>query len=236
MHNSDINPSLKAGTNMASTTLTRIGIGLAGAGILAATAIGGASAASATETSPTASAASATQATAAPASPTKSATTGKSSDATKASKSAKSSAVSNGMITGINLTVKNTTKDQIAVTFNYSGEAGGQATWTWLKPGESTSVYNATGSGPDVYNSYVYFPSTGKQLKFESKLAAWTSDTTITVDGSEYELDRGQSKSDNKQGHAITVSRGSSDIVLPMTYWIDGMKTVTPDMVLDFTL
>ena len=135
------------------------------------------------------------------------------------------------MITGINLTVKNTTKDQIAVTFNYSGEAGGQATWTWLKPGESTSVYNATGSGPDVYNSYVYSPSTGKQLKFESKLAAWTSDTTITVDGSEYELDRGQSKSDNKQGHAITVSRGSSDIVLPMTYWIDGMKTVTPDMV-----
>jgi hypothetical protein len=140
------------------------------------------------------------------------------------------------MIHGVNLTVKNTTKDQVAVTFDYAGEAGGQATWTWLSPGQSTSVYNATDSGPDVYNSYVYFPSTGKTLKFESKLAGWSGDTTITFDGTEYKLDRGQSQSDRKQGHAITVSRGSDDITLPLTDWVDGMKTVAPDMVLDFTL
>ncbi len=228
---------------MAPTTLSRIGIALAGAGLLAATAIGGASAASATQTAPatttTASVATATSTnSAAPAAPNSSSKTTEATTTAKAKKSdtTKSSSASNAMIHGVNLTVKNTTKDQVAVTFDYAGEPGGQATWTWLSPGQSTSIYNATDSGPDVYNSYVYFPSTGKTLKFESKLAGWSGDTTITFDGTEYKLDRGQSQSDRKQGHAITVSRGSNDITLPLTYWVDGMKTVAPDMVLDFTL
>lgn len=228
---------------MAPTTLSRIGIALAGAGLLAATAIGGASAASATQTAPatttTASVATATSTnSAAPAAPNSSSKTTEATTTAKAKKSdtTKSSSASNAMIHGVNLTVKNTTKDQVAVTFDYAGEAGGQATWTWLSPGQSTSIYNATDSGPHVYNSYVYFPSTGKTLKFESKLAGWSGDTTITFDGTEYKLDRGQSQSDRKQGHAITVSRGSNDITLPLTYWVDGMKTVAPDMVLDFTL
>jgi hypothetical protein len=229
---------------MAPTTLPRFGIALAGAGLLAATAIGGASAASATQTSPTtttttASVATATPSkTAAPAAPTPGSNTAKATTTAKSTKSKKitSSSVTNNMIHGVNLTVKNTTKDQIGVTFNYDGGQGGQATWTWLSPGQSTSVYNATDSGPDIFNSYVYFPSTGKQLKFESLLAAWTGDTSVTFDGTKYEVERGQSKSDRKQGHAITVSRGNNDITLPLTDWIDGMPTVAPDMVLDFTL
>ena len=243
MNNYDINPSQKAGNYMAPTTFSRIGIALAGAGLLAATAIGGASAASATQTSQattttTTSVAASTTNSAAPAAPTTSSNTANATTTAKAKKTkhAKSSSASNAMIHGVNLTVKNTTKDQVAVTFDYAGEAGGQATWTWLSPGQSTSVYNATDSGPDVYNSYVYFPSTGKTLKFESKLAGWSGDTTITFDGTEYKLDRGQSQSDRKQGHAITVSRGNDDITLPLTDWVDGMKTVAPDMVLDFTL
>ena len=175
---------------MAPTTLSRIGIALAGAGLLAATAIGGASAASATQTAP------ATTTTASvcdsdidelrrPAAPNSSSKTTEATTTAKAKKSdtTKSSSASNAMIYGVNLTVKNTTKDQVAVTFDYAGEPGGQATWTWLSPGQSTSIYNATDSGPDVYNSYVYFPSTGKTLKFESKLAGWSGDTTITFDG-----------------------------------------------------
>lgn len=222
---------------MKNTTITRIGLGLAGAGLLAATAIGGAGAASAAITTPgTSSATVASTSTAAPASPSSKNVLPRETKSDSSTTSTKSSSVANGVIDGVNLTTKNTTKDTIAVTFNYDGAAGGQANWTWLKPGESTSVYNSTSSGPDVYNSYVYFPSTGTQLRFESKLAAWSADTTITFDGTEYELDRGQSASDIKQGHAITVSRGSNDITLPMTYWIDGMPTVAPDMVLNFTL
>lgn len=218
---------------MANRTFSRIGIAFAGLGLVAATAICGATCASAAETTSTTSSAVVATASAAPAAPTSNAsTTAAKAKTTKVS----STNVSNDMIYGVNLTVKNTTKDKIAVTFNYEGSAGGQATWTWLNPGESTSVYNATSSGPDIYNSYVYFPSTGKQLKFESKLAAWSADTTITFDGTEYELDRGQSASDNKQGHAITVSRGSNDLTRPQTEWIDGMPTVAPDMVLNFTL
>lgn len=59
-------------------------------------------------------------------------------------------------------------------------------------------MYNATSSGPDTYNSCVYFPLTGKQLRFESKLATWSADKTITFDGTRCELNRGQSASDNK--------------------------------------
>lgn len=217
---------------MARTKIVRIGTALAGASMMAALVIGGASAASAAVPAPTTPAT--TSSSSAPASPTthiSSAVT-----ASKTSTSQKATNASNNMIHGVNLTVKNTTKDQIAVTFNYDGAAGGQAQWTWLSPGQSTSVYNATDSGPDVYNSYVYFPSTNKQIKFESKLAAWSADTTITFDGTTYELDRGQSRSDRKQGHAITVSRGSTDLERPKTEWIDGLPTVAPDMVLDFTL
>lgn len=220
---------------MATTKLNRIAIGFASAGIMAATVIGGAGAASATTTSHTDNTASASY-TASPANPSSTSKATQSSTSTKTTSATKSKQAANSMIHGINLTVKNTTKDKIAITFNYQGSAGGQATWTWLNPGESTSTYNATSSGPDVYNSYVYFPSTGKQLKFESKLAGWSGDTTITFDGTEYTLDRGQSATGNKQGHAFTVSRGSNDIQLPETEWVDGLPTVTPDMVLNFTL
>lgn len=217
---------------MAHRTFSRIGIAFAGLGLVAATAVGGAGCASAADTSSQTVARAATTS-AAPAAPFANTATTAPMTVTA---TAPSTNVSNNMIHGVNLTVKNTTKDKVAVTFNYEGSAGGEATWTWLNPGESTSVYNATSSGPDIYNSYVYFPSTGKQLKFESKLAAWSADTTITFDGTEYELDRGQSASDRKQGHAITVSRGSNDLLRPQTEWIDGMPTVAPDMVLDFTL
>ncbi|MEI8080309.1 MAG: hypothetical protein WCI74_00485 [Actinomycetes bacterium] len=146
-----------------------------------------------------------------------------------------STSASNGVISGISLTVTNTTNSAIAVTFMFDGPSGGQANWQWLNPGQSVTQSNATTSGPDIWNSFLFFPKDNKQVKFESKLAAWSCATTITVDGVETTLDRGQQGTGSVNGHSFTTSRAQSDIVLPMVDWIDGHETSRPNMGLTIT-
>lgn len=140
----------------------------------------------------------------------------------------------NDVLYGISLTVKNSTGGLIAVTFMYDGAKGGQAQWTWVNPGQSTTVSNATSSGPDVWNSYAYLPGSGKQIKFESKLAGFTSNTTVTVGGEETQLDRGQQVSKAFEGQNYTVSRAQNDIMLPPGQWYDFQPSERPDMGLAF--
>ncbi len=140
----------------------------------------------------------------------------------------------NDVIYGISLTVKNSTGSLIAVTFMYEGAKGGQAQWTWVNPGQSTSASNATSSGPDIWNSYAYIPGSGKQIKFESKLAGFTGNTTVTVGGEETQLDRGQQVSKAADGQNYTVSRGKNDIMLPPGEWYDFQRSERPDMGLAF--
>ena len=141
----------------------------------------------------------------------------------------------NDVISGISLTVTNSTTSPVAVTFMYEGQPGGQANWTWLNPGQSTTASNSTVSGPDIYNSYLYFSDTAKQVKFESKLAAWTANTTITVNGDETELGRGARVTKSTEGHTYAAARAATDITLPILDWVDGQPTVRPDMGLTLT-
>lgn len=210
------------------------------AGLIAATlgicAIGVTPAAAATQPAPQSTSVSAQRSSAEPGAPTTGPTrTGTAEVANQSATRAGQKAPANNVIDGTSLKVTNTTGGPVAVTFMYDGQAGGQANWTWLNPGQSATASNSTMSGPDIWNSYLYFPSNNKQVKFESKRAGWSCATTITVNGDETGLDRGQQASKSVEGHNYTAGRGQTDITLPMTDWIDGQPTVRPDMGLTFT-
>lgn len=119
-------------------------------------------------------------------------------------------ASSSGYIEGMRLTLTNTTAGPIAYTFFYDGPTGGQADWKWLQPGESTTKFGASFWGADIYDSWLYVPATGQQISFEAKLSC-SSETSLTVDGKQMILDRGETKSDHAGSQSYKGHRQAED-------------------------